>query len=142
MFRIRTFFGADPDPGTGILADPDPDPDPDGSRWWFQWIGLEILTNLLFWSLKIRPPVQKLDNSKLFCQKILIFCQETRVFWSKFEIFGRNDDVTLIFDDCQKIWILDKKYPTFLASNFWTSGWIFKLQKSKTQPRLSPIYLG
>ena len=51
MFWIWTFLGADLDPGTGILADPDPD----RSRWWFQWIGLKILTNLLFWSLKICP---------------------------------------------------------------------------------------
>ena len=36
------FFWADPDPDPGVFADPDPDP----KR--IQWIGLEILSHLLF----------------------------------------------------------------------------------------------
>ena len=61
---IYTFLSSPLDPDfnmririQAIFVDPDPT--------WIQWIELEILTNLLFWSLNIHPSIQKLHALKV-----------------------------------------------------------------------------
>jgi hypothetical protein len=54
-----------------LNADPDPYPT------YYHWIGLSILTILLFWSLKIHPSIQVLFDKKCFLGNffLLIFGQ-------------------------------------------------------------------
>ena len=40
--------------------------------------------------MKIRPPVQKLDNSEVFCPKTSNFSQKIKVFTKKTQFFGRK----------------------------------------------------
>ena len=106
MFQIRIrICGSGP-----FCLDPDPDPflDPDPRIQvilCFHWIPGKIWGHLDFWILKIRQGVQKLG----------IICHGVKMFGQKIVIFGRFDDVTLIFEDglSKKNGFLDKKVPNF-----------------------------
>ena len=75
--------------------------------------------------------------------KLWIFSYGVETFGPKSVIFGYFDNVTLIFEDgiCKKMDFIQKLCPTLKTYNFWTSGRIFKLQKSKLVRISSPIHL-
>ena len=74
--------------------------------------------------------------------KVMNFLSWGLNFWPQNVIFGPFDNVTLIFEDGvgQKFGFWTKKWQTLMGYNFWTSGQIFILQKSKLVRILSPIH--
>ena len=74
VFRIRTFLGADPDPGTGLLADMDPDLDPgDDSNGMDRARNSDQFTFLKFENPSTGSKVRSHQSWALFVQKSIFF---------------------------------------------------------------------